>query len=67
MVDVRGSNPGDLATSIHLGGFRGAAGSPLVAADSVRVDIGHGAVGLEVSSLTDRGPVRGARELGEGV
>ena len=67
VVDIGSSNPSDLTTSLDLGGLGGAARGALVAADSLGVDVGDGAVGLEVGGLTDRGPVRGARELGEGV
>ena len=67
VVDVRGSNPSDLTTSLDLGGLGGAARSALVAADSLGVDVGDGAVGLEVSRLPDRRPLRRARKVRESV
>lgn len=67
MVDVGSSNPRDLAAGLDLRGVGGAAGSPLVAPDGVRVDVGHGAVGLEVSRLADRRPGRRAGQVRERV
>lgn len=67
MVDTRVSNPSDLAAGLDLRGIRGAAGSPLVATNSIRVDVGHGPIRLEVCRLPNGAPVRGARELRERV
>lgn len=53
MIDVRGSGPSDLPAGLHLRGVLGTAGSILVASDGIRIDVGHGAVGLEVCCLSD--------------